>query len=181
MADLHHLLDEVLEPQQQPEIEDTADDWDEEAREQLTLPAALVEAERRKLNETPDATEEERLDLGDVAGVDELQGNTAYAKLQALWTQELFSPDILPYDNNVVQSMTEALHEQEERMEQLQTQGASANAHLDALLTRVLKIDSERAKFLLCSLLKRRLAKIQEFPLHMRSKLDCLSDLEVCL
>ncbi|GKY93076.1 hypothetical protein MPSEU_000275900 [Mayamaea pseudoterrestris] len=179
MADLHHLLDEVLEPQQQDEQPDEqAEDWNEEDREQLTLPAALVEAERRKLNDTPDATDEERLDLGDVTGFTDLKGDTIYSKLQSLWTQELCSPEILPFDNDTVQALLEALETQEERMEELQTQGSSENVHLDALMTRILKIDAERAKFLLSGLLKQRLGKLEEYPLHMREHLDRLSDLE---
>ena len=178
MADLHHLLDEVLEPQrQEDEVEEQAEEWDEEQREQLTLPAALLEAERRKLNDTPDATEE-RLDLGDVAGFHELEGETVYSKLQALWTRELFSPEIMPYDSDTVQAMTDALQDQDERIEQLQTQGLSENAHLDALMARILKIDSERSKFMLSGMLKRRLGKLEEYPLHMREHLDRLSELE---
>jgi hypothetical protein len=178
MADLHNLLGEVLEPQAQ-EFEGENEEWAQD-REHLALPSVLAEAERRKRNETSDTADEERLELGDVYGHKNAEVESMYTKLQAWWTQELLAPEILPYDSDAVQAMTDAIHDHDEKMARLQgAEDSSGNAHLDALMGRILKIDSDRAKFLLCGLLKRRLAKIEEFPLHMRENLDRLSNEEV--
>jgi hypothetical protein len=175
MADLHHLLDQVTEPEE----EAAAEDWDDD-RDNLAVPTALAEAERNKLDSTTDESAGgERLDLGDLLESSYTEDTTVYARLQKLWSQELYAPEILPFDDETLQAATHALDSQEEVMDQLQTEGSSSNANLDALMGRILKIDSDRAKFLLCGLLKRRLGKIEAYPLHMRENLDRLSDKEV--
>jgi len=196
-------------PQDSQQI--AGEEGEEEERERLDLPPALEEAEERKRQQhhrraadesgrTPDF--DDRVDLEDVVGgpvvrpqvsgadaddeeEDEI-ASAAYAKLKDIWTQELDSPELLPYDEETIRTLTEALKRQEERIDDILTYGgaggggsALASANLDALAVNLLRVDADRVKFVICSLLRERLRKIEEHPLHMRQFVDRMSDAEV--
>jgi len=179
MADLYNLqIDEALEEHesQHKQHETSQDDeigqeWDREGqdRDRLELPAALEEAEeRRKQQGTPEATDE-RVDLEDVlrqSSAEEDAADLPYSRLKTLWTQELDSPELLPHDEETVRTLTEALKLQEERIEDVQAFGTTGNANLDALTASLLRVDADRVKFVLCSLMRERLRKLEEHPLH---------------
>jgi len=167
MADLYHLLDEIEEPQEQ-QIVDENKEWNEEDRERVELPDAFSQKDS-----APETTDE-RVDLEDFAAHESLQ-DLPYTKLQRMWTQELNSPELLPYDEETIQTLIEAVQQQEERSDDIDT----GNANMDALLGSILKIDAERVKFLVSDLLKTRLKKIEAHPLHMREHIDRMSENEV--
>jgi GINS complex subunit 4 len=198
MADLYNLLDEIDEPQEQPfqqQEEDLEDDsqnqseWQDRDRdrEQLELPPALQEAARKKLMGTPDdeTVADERVDLEDLVQEQSL-ADLAYTQLQHLWTQEIHSPELLFYDDETIRGLTQAVEQQEEDIENMnspESNIASGNGtndnNMKALVQSVLKIDADRVKFLLSDVLRRRLGKIEEHPLHMRTLTDRMSDNEV--
>lgn len=193
MADLYNLLEEVGQdpeesqqpsPLSSPRHEDT---WEED-REHLELPEVLKEAaERRKhAPATPEAAEEseERMDLEDFQTKEDGVFQQAFDKLHKLWSQELTSPELLVYDEAMVQTIMEALQRQQDVIDELHTAGragslSSGNANIDALMASVLTLDADRVKFLLANWLKERLHKIQAHPLYMREQLDRMSDTEV--
>ena len=197
---------QVQQEQRQHLQQDSQNSDDEEGgRERLELPAALEEAEERRRNKrqhhggdgrgrTPADDADERFDLEDVVGRlqpqvssedDVVVGAATYSKLKTLWTQELDSPELLPYDEETIQSLTEALKRQEERIDDLQTYGSTGeastgnSANLDALAVNLMRVDADRVKFVICSLLRERLRKLEEHPLYMRQFVDRMSDGEV--
>lgn len=177
MADLHNLLDKVndalddneeeeLESEEQPTQE--VEDWNH--CEELELPAALEEFEQKKLlhndNEEEDVLEEEEEDASETH---------CYVKLKRLWQQELACPELLPLDEETIQEVSEELEQREQAVAELAEQAGD----MEALLGSVLKVDTDRAKFMLSDLLRTRLWKIQEHPLHMRDLVDRMSESEV--
>jgi GINS complex subunit 4 len=196
MADLYNLLDEIDEPQEQPVQEQEEDLEDEEwqaadNREEVDLPPALQEAARKKLQGTPENTadEEERVDLEDFNPEQSLE-DLPYTQLQHLWTQEIHSPELLFYDDETIRGLTQAVEQQEEDIENMDSPdyynenngaggGGGNDKNMKALVQSVLKIDADRVKFLLSDVLRRRLTKIEEHPLHMRTLTDRMSDGEV--
>jgi GINS complex subunit 4 len=195
MADLYNLLDEIDEPQEQPvqqQEEDLEDEeWQAADREEVDLPPALQEAARKKLQGTPEATadEDERVDLEDFNPEQSLE-DLPYTQLQHLWTQEIHSPELLFYDDETIRGLTQAVEQQEEEIENMDSPeyynendgaagGGGNDKNMKALVQSVLKIDADRVKFLLSDVLRRRLTKIEEHPLHMRTLTDRMSDGEV--
>ena len=185
----------VQNGQQQQDTSQEGEEWDDVHREVLDLPPALREAEERKLQRlgaTPETEATTRADLEDFStlfgsngGVSPGEGlaaaapTGAYDTLKTLWTQEIHAPELLPYDQETIQSLTVALHQQEDRIERLMSEGESGNANMDSLLASILKIDADRVKFLLCDLFQQRLRKIELYPLHMRQHVDRMSPNEV--
>lgn len=178
MADLYHLLEEVEAPRE--EVQQLEEEWDED-REHLDLPDALREAERLKQQRrheeeeepsTPEAADE-RADLEDIQlDLDDLP----YKELQTRWTQEVNSPELLPFQEDIiVHKLLQAASEQEER------EIITGNVNTDELAASLLRIDAERVKFMVGNLLQQRLRKIEEYPLFMREQVDRMSDEEVSL
>lgn len=190
MADLYNLLDEIDQPQEQQQEEDLEDEQEWQGagdREDVDLPPALQEAARKKLQGTPanaDDYEDERVDLEDFNPEISL-ADLSYTHLQQLWTQEIHSPELLFYDDETIRGLTTAVEQQEEQIENMDLpeyndEHASGNdKNMKALVQSVLKIDADRVKFLLSDVLRRRLTKIEEHPLHMRTLTDRMSDGEV--
>jgi GINS complex subunit 4 len=189
MADLYNLLDEIDQPQDQQQEEDLQDEqWQADDREELDLPPALQEAARKKLQGTPEPTydEDERVDLDDFNPEVSLE-DLPYTHLQQLWTQEIHSPELLFYDDETIRGLTQAVEQQEEHIENMDLPeysdepgaGGGNDKNMKALVQSVLKIDADRVKFLLSDVLRRRLTKIEEHPLHMRTLTDRMSDGEV--
>jgi hypothetical protein len=192
MADLYNLLDEIDEPQEQPfqqQEEDLEDEQWQSDREELDLPPALQEAARKKLQGTPETydDEDERVDLEDL-NLEQTLADLPYTQLQHLWTQEIHSPELLFYDDETIRGLTQAVEQQEEEIENMDlpeynnengAAGGGNDKNMKALVQSVLKIDADRVKFLLSDVLRRRLTKIEEYPLHMRTLTDRMSDGEV--
>jgi GINS complex subunit 4 len=190
MADLYNLLDEIDQPQEQQQEEDLEGEQEWQAdndREELDLPPALQEAAQKKLEGTPDATydEDERVDLDDFNPEISLE-DLPYTHLQQLWTQEIHSPELLSYDDETIRGLTQAVEQQEEHIEDMdlpeyndEHESTGNDKNMKALVQSVLKIDADRVKFLLSDVLRRRLTKIEEHPLHMRTLTDRMSDGEV--
>eukprot|EP00934_Nitzschia_sp_Nitz4_P004730 Nitzschia sp. Nitz4//scaffold207_size38617//13416//14330//NITZ4_007676-RA/size38617-processed-gene-0.39-mRNA-1//-1//CDS//3329541608//4720//frame0 len=110
-----------------------------------------------------------------------LQGTTAheddlYQQLHQQWQQELYSPEILPYDAHLVDSMVARMEERQDWIDQLQ--GSAADNAAIPLMTTLAQLDLDRARFVLSNWLAARLTKIERHPLYMRDKIDCLSDQE---
>jgi hypothetical protein len=166
MADLYHLLDEV--ETQEPE---ESQDWEQQDREYLQVPPELQDAAQKRFEPTP---MDERVDLDDFL---QSESEVLYNKLQSLWSQEINAPEILSYDSETVEGLTNALRQQEELIDNGEVD--TGNTNVDALTESILKVDADRAKFLLSDLLKMRLQKIEEYPLHMRENGDRLSEKEV--
>ena len=198
MADLHNLLDEVddalyhdddddeqdgdegpdvLADQQQP----PSQDWDDN-REELDVPAALEELAQKQLHPELDF-DDEQSHVGD----DELFDDDAetgrekedeghhYSRLKRWWQQELACPELLPLEEDMVKEVTEELERREETIAAL----SEKNGDIESLLGSVLKVDMDRAKFMLNDLMRTRLTKIQEFPVHMIDLVDRMSEQEV--
>jgi len=182
MADLYNLLDEIDEPQEQPfqQQDDELSDTEEQLprdREQVELPALDKPL-------THIADEDERVDLENLATEKSL-ADLPYTKLQHLWTQEIHSPELLPYDDETIRGMTEAVQQQEDDMEHTlqqttDTTASSADGNMNALVQSIKKIDTNRVKFLLADTLRARLQKLEEHPLHNRTLVDRMSENEVC-
>jgi GINS complex subunit 4 len=189
MADLYNLLDEIDQPQEQEQPEEDLEDEQWQAdRDELDLPPALQEAARKKLQGTPETfdDEDERVDLEDFNPEQSL-ADLPYTHLQQLWTQEIHSPELLFYDDETIRGLTQAVEQQEEKIEHMDlpeynneynsTGAAGGNEkNMKALVQSVLKIDADRVKFLLSDVLRRRLTKIEEHPLHMRTLTDRMSE-----
>lgn len=172
MADLYNLLDEIDEPQEQPfqSQEDSVASDIEQDREQVELPT--FEKPSTAASET-----DERVDLEDLVAAQSLT-DLPYTRLQHLWSQELHSPELLAFDATTVQDLTEAVERQEEDAENMEF---GSDNNMNALVQSILKIDADRVKFLLADLLRTRLGKIEEHPLHMRTRTENMSENEVCL
>ena len=176
MADLYNLLDGLDEAHEE-ELVEQQQEWEE--TEDQDLPPALAEAAKRKLP----TEEEEDFQVG--AELDKLSTPTEsvaelpYTKLQSLWAQEIRSPELLPFDKETIDEISQGIEEAEDRIDTLAAEGMTGNANMDSLFSSVLNVDLERVKYLFTDLLKLRLEKIEAHPLHMRENLDRMSDREV--
>ena len=187
----------LQQQQQQQDVTQEGEEWDDVHREVLDLPPALREAEERKLRRfgaTPETEATTRVDLEDFSTLFGANGGispgedlavaaptSAYNTLKTLWTQEIHAPELLPYDHETIRSLMESLHQQEDRIDRSMSERESGNANMDSLLASILKIDADRAKFLLCDLFQQRLRKIELYPLHMRQHVDRMGPNEVNL
>lgn len=191
MADLHNLLEEVADYDEVPHEEEAEQEtilasysqgesqaWDDDNREELAVPAALKEFEQKKLNPelNVESDTEEVLLEGDLEVPKEDESHY-YSRLKKLWQQELACPELLPLDDELVSEVTKELQRREDTVAQLSEQSGD----MEALLGSVLKVDADRAKFMLSDLLRTRLWKIQEHPLHMTQLTDRMTDHEVSL
>jgi hypothetical protein len=177
MADLHNILDGIddgLSEDEQEEIptqNGSNDDPDDDVDRQQ--PAALEEFEQRhqrgyREEDAEDAGEED--DAMEPGSVSE-----SYIKLKRMWQQELSCPELLPFDEGTIHEIQEQLVQREKAVEDMGVEAGD----IEALLGSVLKVDADRAKFMLNDLLRTRIWKIQEHPLHMRDLADRMSDQEV--
>jgi GINS complex subunit 4 len=175
MADLYHLLDELDERQDEDvkgrESMETAateqmmsEDWDD--AEQVDVPAALQEASQGLLEK------QNRLDDEGGALHEE---NEAYQRLQRNWLQERTCPELLQYDEELVQDYKNKFEDHQDWIDQLEGSGES----VDALLGTIAQVDLDRTKFVLSDWLTSRLVKIEAHPLHIREKVDLMSEDEV--
>jgi hypothetical protein len=188
MADLYNLLqddnllhgeDEEIEEEEEVENQE---DWDQgEEREHVQL---RPDERAAALSWTPDGDEEEGADPASKRGsargqdgeapleLEDLQQEGSaelgrlYSKLKSLWARELLSPELLPYEPEIVSSLVDAIADQEDAA--ASDAGATGNSNLDSLISSVVRVDAGRCKFLLCSLIRERLRKLEEHPWHLR-------------
>lgn len=205
MADLNNLLEELeadpLEDYEdegfykaaeagRPSVETaateplSAEDWDSPgaSRRFVAVPAALQEAKRSKetfLTEDAAATLSQDFEEEETGQV-----NVWYAQLHQFWHQEKHCPELLEYDVATVEEIKAQMVERQEWIEQVTEELADPN--LDAgdmavqnLFANIAQVDLDRVKYVLVSWMAERLAKIEAHPLHMREKVDHLSDAEV--
>ena len=151
------------------------EEWDDEDREHLDLPVALKEVELNKFSPGDDldvAADEDVAVDGDKEVVMEAE---CYSKLKRLWQQELACPELLPLDEETLKEITEELESREQAIAELGEQSGD----IETLLGSVLKVDTDRARFMLSDLLRARIWKIQQHPMHMRDLIGRMSDAEV--
>jgi hypothetical protein len=182
MADLYNLDDEIDALQESPELQHVEEEWETEDVEEIILPDSFEEPARRKLQTSDDTNDaaavvddlEEEFFSGKSSKEKETQLEALqYTQLYQKWSQELLSPELLPYPEELVEAIKSSLEQAEDHFIE------TGNANMDALFTSIARIDAERAKFLLADLLKLRLQKIQAHPLYMRSRVDRMSRAEV--
>lgn len=180
MADLYNLADPTVEEElQEADEEPTHQEWD--VAETVELPPALEDAAKHKAllgDDDEDVTNE--LTTSTTKVLDQhLSINQSYLKLQKMWTQEMCSQEILHFDEDVFAEIVRRINEAEEYIETTSSGNFQGNAIKNALFTSVISVDLERSKFLICSLLKHRLHKIEAFPYYMRDHSDRLRESEV--
>lgn len=161
MADLFNLLDGIEEPQEQLQ---GAEEWEQD-REEIAMPTLMPTNDTAEDDEEED--EDGKVDLPELP----------YQKLQHMWRQELYSPELMSHDQSLVQDMLDAVREREDTLGE--NNSSTGNSHVDALLESILKIDMDRAKYLAGDLVKLRMEKIQRHPLHMRTMTDRMTEKEV--
>mmetsp|Transcript_21058 Transcript_21058/g.32137 ORF Transcript_21058/g.32137 Transcript_21058/m.32137 type:complete len:240 (-) Transcript_21058:36-755(-) len=106
-----------------------------------------------------------------------------YEQLKRWWTQELASPDLMPYDEECIDMHLDLLQGQEDIIDRLMEGERGAASHsITALEVSVYRMEIDRLRFLLADLARCRLAKIEKYALHIRGspeQLDRLSDKEI--
>ena len=165
MADLYNLLDELDHDDQQQEIIQEEQDW-EAPVETAVLPADLIDAQKRHIADN-DATK-------DTEVVQEKEEDTPYSRLRIIWSQEVNSPELLPFDPKAFQAITELIEDWEDSLDQCEDDPVSA------LMASLTSVQLERAKYVLCDWLAARMRKMEAYPFYIRDyKADCLSPSEV--
>ena len=176
MADLYNLLDELDEhenedafvkerPSMAPtEATEGESEWGSPGRSEAEVPLALQEARLQY--------EEEAENEGDASGDMQLLENELYGNLHRRWFQERHCPELLEYDEDMVQELKTKLENRQEWIEDLE----GNNDNVAELMATVAQMDLDRTKFVLSDWLTRRLSKIEAHPLYMREKVDHLSD-----
>lgn len=106
---------------------------------------------------------------------EELVPNELYTKLNSLWLQERHCPELLDYDEEMVEELVRTFEEREEEIDEM----ADSHDPVELLLSSLQQQDMDRAKFVLSDWLTQRLEKIEAHPLHMRTKIDSMSASEV--
>mmetsp|Transcript_56114 Transcript_56114/g.63505 ORF Transcript_56114/g.63505 Transcript_56114/m.63505 type:complete len:292 (-) Transcript_56114:114-989(-) len=205
MADLYHLLDELEENDDADDgvkndrrltvetaITDALSD-DDDDYEDVTpastprIPAALQVAVREKEGYLDKDLDKDDLFMKNGADIDmmydnddeqdneQLVSNELYEKLHQLWLQERHCPELLEYDEEMVQKLLNSFEEREETIDE---ESDSRNA-VELLMSNLQQQDLDRAKFVLSDWLTHRLQKIESHPLHMRTKVDSMSQNEI--
>lgn len=182
----------------------TGEDWDSPSapRRHIAIPTALQEAKRRreedyhhydgaaddynkKNNGEGEAGNLDYLMMsGETGAQEEDQMNELYSKLHHFWHQEKNCPELLEYDNEMVEQVKEQIEARQEWIDQLlediTTAGLNAGeASVQNLLATLAQVDLDRVKYVLANWLAQRLSKIEAHPLHMRERVDHMSDAEL--
>jgi len=101
--------------------------------------------------------------------------NELYSKLHQCWLQERHCPELLKYDQQIVEELQEQFEERQEQADDL----VDSQEPVDVLMANLAQQDLDRAKFVLSDWLTNRLHKIESYPLHMRGKIELMSSSEV--
>jgi hypothetical protein len=134
--------------------------------------------------------DEEPLNLEDLMRVDNKNqdgggGGGLYRKLDHWWVQELHSPELMPYNEAVMDEMLHTLemaeeHNQNQNNGMADNDNDTTNLNMLAILSSIYQIDKERVQFVLSHLIKTRLQKIQQQAWFIaREQTDRLSQREV--
>ena len=193
MADLYNLLDELEEnnnyddAKQDPRrltVETAAterlsdDDFDGNDNDYSAptpqVPAALLEQQDTD-DFYPDKAleknhESEKFDLEE-----EQIPNELYGKLHQKWLQERHCPELMSYDEAVVQDLQDAFEARQQQTDDL----VDSQEPIDILMANLAQQDLDRAKFVMSDWLTHRLHKIESHPFHMREKIENMSQNEI--
>lgn len=170
----------------------TSHDWDDTAetpsRRFIDVPVALQEAKRRREDDDEEVEAEEAAEFdfltGDTAedGQHQFQLNELCTKLHQFWHQEKHCPELLEYDTDMVEQIKLQMDARQEWIDQALEGVANWNAgeaSVQHLLATLAQVDLDRLKYVLANWMAERLAKIEAHPLHMREKVDHLSEAEL--
>mmetsp|Transcript_34698 Transcript_34698/g.81822 ORF Transcript_34698/g.81822 Transcript_34698/m.81822 type:complete len:289 (+) Transcript_34698:40-906(+) len=202
MADLYNLLNELEENEVYDDAkqdsrrltaetavtERLSDDDHEEHHDRNTptpqVPAALLEHGETDNDfyfekASTDSLCREGLDFHDVLDkADQEQciiPNEVYGKLHQQWLQERHCPELLKYDQGVVQQLQAQFEDRQRQTDDL----VDSQEPVDVLMSNLAQQDLDRAKFVLSDWLTSRLHKIESHPLHMREKIEQMSQNEI--
>ncbi len=167
----------------------SSDDWESPQRRYIDVPVALLEAKRRKEVDADIDVDvnEDAFDYltGETTRQQEGQMNELYAKLHHFWHQEKYSPEILEYDVAMVEQIQAQIEERQEWIDQQMQDTATAvgltagDVSVQYLLATMAQVDLDRVKYVLGNWMAQRLSKIEAHPLHIRERIDHLSDAEL--
>mmetsp|Transcript_3977 Transcript_3977/g.8958 ORF Transcript_3977/g.8958 Transcript_3977/m.8958 type:complete len:288 (+) Transcript_3977:119-982(+) len=201
MADLYNLLDELEENEgyddekQDPRrltvdtaaterlSDDDCEDYDDTAPTPQ-VPAALLEQDDSEDRFHPgktsaDSFSKEGLDIhDDLDKTDQKQyeiPNELYGKLQHHWLQERHCPELLKYDEEMVEELQVQFEDRQQQADDL----VDSQEPVEVLMANLAQQDLDRAKFVLSDWLTHRLHKIESHPLHMREKIEQMSQNEI--
>lgn len=109
------------------------------------------------------------------------QSKGIYAKLHQQWLQERHCPELLPYDEHLVEDLKLELEQKQEDLDdQMESiRGSAEEKAVQLLMADLQQQDLDRAKFVLADWLNQRLHKMEAHALHiLRTRADRLSDIE---
>ena len=194
-SDNHHQQQQ----QQEEEVEaqnlpSSQEDWDEDDREDVHISDTLEDEAAVQNNTKNNNNNFSMLDddddeydhsqtLGasyditnsgganDAATVDD---DHFYSRLKQLWQHEVACPELLPIpkrDDDEDQDVFEKISEELEKREETHAALLEEKDDIHSLMASILKVDMDRTKFMLADLMRTRLMKIQEYPLHSMKNL----------
>ena len=198
MADLYNLLDELEDDndydnaKQDPRrltvqtavtegMSDDDDDGysDEHRARNPGVPAALLDRDDYDESYPNKLGPEKGYDtINDLEKADQEQNdipNELYGKLHQCWLQERHCPELLEYDETVVQGLQEQFEQRQEQTDDL----VDSQDAIEVLMANLAQQDLDRAKFTLSDWLTNRLHKIESHPFHMREKISSMSQNEI--
>jgi len=93
--------------------------------------------------------------------------------LRRQWLNEMFAPELLPYQNGLIEDIQQILQQQESMLQSVQSE-----ANGSAMKPMLLEMEMERVRYLLREYYRIRLAKIEKYFLHIiDTELDNTPDL----
>jgi len=150
-----------------------------------SIPLALREAFNNKHDEaeaaaagTVSPNKIMRLDLSNFDQVDadgndvaaegaSSQQQIAYKQLKTWWMQEVGAPELLPFNQELMDSWIQHLNDDEEKDDE---QEDTMNGALGAVLSSIRRVDRQRVQFIISNLLSTRLHKLQKYHLHYNNQ-----------
>lgn len=198
MADLYNLLDELDNNNDYDDVkqdprrltvetavterssDDDYDDYGDDNNPTPQVPAALLEKDFSDSFDpaTDHVSKEGTYTDYDLEKCDQEQhtiSNKLYGKLHQHWLQERHCPELLEYDEKVIQDLQEQFEDRQQQADDL----VDSEEPVDVLMANLAQQDLDRAKFVLSDWLTHRLHKIESHPFHMREKIACMSQNEI--
>jgi len=103
-----------------------------------------------------------------------------YQHLTVAWKQELACPELLPYNQQLMDYFLELVSRQEEEViPSVKDDETIGNPMVITISVDLLKIEFNRIRFILADLLRTRIQKIEKHALYNRNIMDRMSDEEV--
>ncbi|VEU40026.1 unnamed protein product [Pseudo-nitzschia multistriata] len=169
--------------------DDDNDDYEEFDAPTPRVPAALLDRdEDEDESGDPFYPAKPRADAFSKAGLDlhddldethkqEQHGvpNELYEKLHRHWLQERHCPELLGYDEAMVGELRERFEDRQQQADDL----VDSQDPVEVLMANLAQQDLDRARFVLSDWLTHRLHKIESHPLHMREKIERMSQNEI--